>query len=102
MKLKTSAYQSDRLTLSWGDLWALVTGRTLRVGALTISLGQSEPQELFSAETLDSLARNQQASNRLKETIKEYERAHTLPNCGIGFYPPPPPPPSPAHPRKCP
>lgn len=100
MKLTTSAYQSDRLTLSWGDLWALATGRTLRTGALTISLGQPVPQQLFSTETLAALENNRQLSDRFRIAIKEFERTTVSKACGRGICPTAPAPEQAIHPGK--
>jgi hypothetical protein len=43
VKLKTSAFHSDQLTLTWRDLFALAMGRVLKQGALIVkrSLAQS-------------------------------------------------------------
>jgi hypothetical protein len=72
VKLSTSAFESDRLTLSWRDLFALALGQTLRTGALNVSRGRQAGNSPFSDETLAALDRTKKASDRLSATIKEY------------------------------
>jgi len=40
MKLTTSAFGDDCLTLTWRDVLALIIGRTLTVGALVVCVGR--------------------------------------------------------------
>lgn len=39
MKLTTSAFGDDHLTLTWRDVLALIIGRTLKVGAMVVCVG---------------------------------------------------------------
>lgn len=42
MKLITSAFGDDLLTLTWRDVLALIIGRTLKVGALLVCVGRDK------------------------------------------------------------
>lgn len=42
MKLTTSAFGNDLLTLTWRDVLALIIGRTLKVGALVVCAGRDK------------------------------------------------------------